>query len=85
MAHSVDAPQRFAFCAVRLTGLKVAKHAIGLLSSGEWPCWNEIIGAVPEFDLTLVVFDPVSQREWSRRWGMRLQQHRLPAEHGIIA
>ena len=43
------------------------------------------IEAVPEFDLTLVVFDAVSQREWSRRWGMRLQQHRIQAEYGIIA
>ena len=68
-----------------VTPLKVAKHAIGLLSSGEWPCWDEIIEAVPEFDLTLVVFDAVSQREWSRRWDMRLQQHRIQAEHGIIA
>ena len=68
-----------------VTGLKVAKHAIGLLSSGEWPCWDEIIEAVPEFDLTLVVFDAVSQREWSRRWDMRLQQHRIQVEHGIIA
>jgi len=65
--------------------LKVAKHAIGLLSSGEWPCWDEIIEAVPEFALTLVVFDAVSQREWSRRWDMRLQQHRIQVEHGIIA
>jgi hypothetical protein len=43
------------------------------------------IEAVPEFDLTLVVFDAVSRREWLRRWEMRLQQHRIQAEHGIIA
>ena len=68
-----------------VTGLKVAKHAIGQLSSGEWPCWNEIIDAVPEFDMTVVVFDAVSRREWSRRWDMRLQQHRIQLEHGIFA
>lgn len=56
-----------------LTGLKVAKHAIARLSSGEWPCWDEIIEAVPEFDMTSVVFDAVSRREWSRRWDMRIQ------------
>ena len=68
-----------------VTGLKVAKHAIGQLSSGEWPCWNEIIEAVPEFDMTVVAFDAVSRREWSRRWDMRLQQHRIQLEHGIFA
>ena len=68
-----------------VTGLKVAKHAIGQLSSGEWPCWNEIIEAVPEFDMTLVVFDAVSRREWLRRWDMRIQQHRIQAEYGIFA
>ena len=68
-----------------VTGLKVAKHAIGQLSSGEWPCWNEIIEAVPEFDMTVVVFDAVSRREWSRRWDMHLQQHRIQLEHGIFA
>jgi hypothetical protein len=68
-----------------VTRLKVAKHAIGQLSSGEWPSWNEIIEAVPEFDMTVVVFDTVSRREWSRRWDMRLQQHRIQLEHGIVA
>ncbi len=68
-----------------VTGLKVAKHAIGQLSSGEWPCWNEIIEAVPELDMTVVVFDAVSRREWSRRWDMRLQQDRIQLEHGIFA
>jgi hypothetical protein len=68
-----------------VTGLKVAKHAIGQLSSGEWPCWNEIIEAVPEFDMTDVVFDAGSRREWSRRWDVHLQQHRIQLEHGIFA
>jgi hypothetical protein len=68
-----------------VTGLKVAKQAIGQLSSGEWPYWNEIIEAVPEFDMTVVVFDAMSRREWSRRWDMRLQQHRIQLEHGIFA
>ena len=68
-----------------VTGLKVAKHAIGLLSSGEWPCWNEIIEVVPEFDMTGILFDAVSRREWSRRWDMRIQQNRIQLEHGIFA
>lgn len=68
-----------------VTGPKVAKHAIGLLSSGEWPCWTEIIEAVPEFDMSVVVFDAVSRREWSRRWDMGIQQHRLQLEYGIFA
>jgi len=68
-----------------VTRLKVAKHAIGQLSSGEWPRWNEIIEAVPEFDMTVVVFDAVSRREWSRRWDMRIQQRRIQAEYGIFA
>lgn len=68
-----------------VTGLNVSKHTIGQLSSGEWPCWNEIIEAVPEFDMTSVVFDAVSRREWSRRWDMRIQQHRIQLEYGIFA
>jgi hypothetical protein len=68
-----------------ITGLKVAKHAIGQLSSGDWPCWNEIIEAVPEFDMTVVKFDAVSRREWSRRWDMRLQRDRICADHGVYS
>lgn len=67
-----------------VTGLKVAKHAIGQLSSGEWPCWNEIIEAVPEFDMTVVVFDAIKRREWSRRWDIHIQQHRIQLEYGIF-
>lgn len=58
------------------------KHQIGLLSSGQWPGWSEIIEAVPEFDQTGVVFEAVSLYEWFCRWDMRLQRHRIPSSFG---
>ena len=62
----------------------VGKHEIGLLSAGEWPCWAEIVEAVPEFDQTHVVFDAVSRNEWSRRWDLTLQRHGAQADEGIF-
>ena len=62
----------------------VAKSAIGLLCAGEWPCWTEIVEAVPEFDQTPVVFDAVDRREWFRRWDISLQRHRAQAEYGVF-
>jgi hypothetical protein len=66
------------------TANAVGKHEIGLLSAWVWPCWPEIVEAVPEFDQTHVVFDAVSRNEWSRRWDLTLQQHRAQAEEGIF-
>jgi hypothetical protein len=67
-----------------ISAKKVGRCEIGLLSAGEWPCWAEIVEAVPEFDYTHVVFDAVSRYEWFRRWDMKLQQHRIQAEHGVF-
>jgi hypothetical protein len=67
-----------------VTGEALGKHQIGLLSSGEWPGWSEIVEAVPEFDQTDVAFEAVSLYEWFRRWDMRLQGHRIRAEYGIF-
>jgi len=46
---------------------KVVKREIGLLSAGDWPCWNEIVKALPEVDMTQVEFDAVFRYEWSCR------------------
>ena len=67
-----------------VTAEVLGKHQIGLLSSGEWPGWSEIVKAVPEFDQTDVVFEAVSLFEWFRRWDIRLQGHRIQAEYGIF-
>jgi hypothetical protein len=69
---------------ITVTGKKVGKREIGLLSAGDWPCWHEIISAVPEFDLTLVVFDAMSQYEWLRRWDMQEQGRRIQLEYGLV-
>ena len=67
-----------------VTAEVLGKHQIGLLSSGEWPGWSEIIKAAPEFDQTEVVFEGVSLYEWFRRWDMNLQGHRIQAQYGIF-
>jgi hypothetical protein len=67
-----------------MTAEILEKHQIGLLSSGDWPGWSEIVEAVPEFDQTGVVFEAVYLHEWFRRWDMRLQGHRIQAEDGIF-
>lgn len=67
-----------------ITLREVRKHEIGSLSAGEWPCWAEIVKAVPEFDNTHVVFDALSRNEWCRRWDMRMQHARIRAEYGIF-
>ena len=68
-----------------ITAERIAKRDIGVLSAGDWPMWNEIVKAVPEFDRTQVVFDAVSHHEWSRRWDMRLQQQRIQHEYGVFS
>jgi hypothetical protein len=68
-----------------ITARKVGKREIGLLSAGDWPDWDEIVRAVPEFDLTQIVFDAMSRFEWSRRWDMRVQEARIQFEHGFCA
>lgn len=68
-----------------VTAKQVGKREVALLCAGQWPCWEQIIRAVPEFDGTQVAFDAVSRHEWCRRWGIRLQEDRLRAEHGIFS
>ena len=68
-----------------ITAERIGKREIGVLSAGDWPKWNEIVKAVPEFDRTQVVFDAVSHHEWTRRWDMRLQLQRVQLEYGIFA
>jgi hypothetical protein len=70
---------------ITVTANKVGKREIGLLSAGDWPCWHEIIRAVPEFDLTQVVFDAVSRYEWLRRWDMQEQKRRIDDEYGLYS
>lgn len=68
-----------------MTGKRVAKREIGLLSAGVWPCWSDIVKVVPEFDLTPVVFDAIRRYEWSRSWSLADQERRLQNEYGIYA
>ena len=68
-----------------ITAKKVGKREIGLLSAGDWPGWDEIVKAVPEFYSTQIVFDAVSRYEWSRRWDMRVQEARIRSEYGFFA
>jgi hypothetical protein len=38
-----------------ITAERIGKREIGVLSAGDWPMWNEIVKAVPEFDRTQIV------------------------------
>ena len=67
-----------------ITKNEIKKLDIGLLSAGEWPGWEKIVDAVPEFDGAQVVFDALSRYEWFRRWDMQIQRHRIQAEYGIF-
>lgn len=68
-----------------VTAKQVGKREVALLCAGQWPCWEQIIRAVPEFDGTHVAFDAVSRHEWCRRWDIRLQEKRFRVEHGIFS
>lgn len=68
-----------------ITSNEIGKREIAFLSTGEWPCWIEIVDAVPELDRTAVVFDAAVQFEWSRQWDMLEQERRIQAEYGIYS
>ena len=67
-----------------VTGSQVGKREIGLLSAGAWPCWEQIVERVPEFQGTAVVFDAVARHEWLRSWNIRLQRDRMWVEYGVF-
>ena len=67
-----------------ITPGQIQKPLIAQLCAGEWPGWDEIVVAVPEFNHTHVIFEGRSRFEWFRRWDMRIQRHRMQAEYGIF-
>ena len=67
-----------------ITPSKVDKTLFALLCAGQWPHWNDIVEAVPEFGDTHVTFYGLSRFEWCRRWDLQIQRHRIQAEYGIF-
>jgi hypothetical protein len=67
-----------------ITPIKIDKTIVALLCAGQWPHWDDIVAAVPEFSDTHVTFDGLSRFEWCRRWDLEIQRHRIQAEYGVF-
>ena len=66
-----------------LTPDRLCKKDVARLVKGNWPAWDEIIAAVPEFTSSSVDFDAYATLEWSRSWDVEWEIGRLRAEYGI--
>lgn len=66
-----------------ISAKRIARREVGLLSSGQWPCWSQIVRAVPEFDQSRILFDAESEFEWSRTWDVGFEHGWFMFEHGI--
>ena len=60
------------------------KQEIATLARGQWPCWEVIVKAVPEFIHATVGFDACKNFEWWRKWDVEVEMSRLRLEHGIV-
>ncbi len=63
---------------------KINKQEMATLSRGEWPCWDEILKAVPEFIHSQVRFDFCTGFEWWRKWDVENEMSRFRLEHGVF-
>jgi len=61
------------------------KRNIAALSQGQWPCWGEIVKAVPELIHSPISFDARASLEWLRKWDVEDEMRRFRIEHGIFA
>jgi hypothetical protein len=60
------------------------KQEIAALSQGQWPCWDEIVEAVPEFIHSKTGFDACTNFEWWRKWDVEVEMSRFRLEEGIV-
>ena len=51
-----------------VTSDEQGKQEMAALSAGQWPCWNEIVDAVPELSRSTVCFEGCTRFEWERKW-----------------
>jgi len=67
-----------------VTSNDLSKQEIAALTRGEWPCWDKIVKAVPEFIHSTVRFDASTTFEWWRVWDVEDEMSRFRLEHGIF-
>jgi hypothetical protein len=60
------------------------KREIAALSQGQWPCWDKIVKAVPEFIQAKVGFEACTNFEWWKKWDVEDEMSRFRLEHGIF-
>jgi hypothetical protein len=60
------------------------KQEIAALSQGQWPCWDEIVNAVPEFSCSKTGFDACTNFEWWRKWDVEDEMSRFCLEEGMV-
>lgn len=63
---------------------ELSKQAIAALARGQWPCWDKIVKAVPEFLHSKPGFDACMSFEWWRKWDVEVEMSRFRLEHGIV-
>jgi hypothetical protein len=60
------------------------KQEIAALPQGQWPCWDEIVKAVPEFSGSKIGFDACTNFEWLRKWDVEDEMSRFRLEEGMV-
>ena len=78
--------QRFNNCVAILTVSpnEQSKNELVALARGQWPCWDEIVKAVPEFIHSKTGFDACRSFEWWRKWDVEVGISRLRLKDGMV-
>ena len=63
---------------------ELSKQEIAALSQGQWPCWDEIAEAVPEFIHSMAGFDACATLEWWRKWDVEDGMSRIRLEDSMF-
>jgi hypothetical protein len=62
----------------------LSKEEMAALARGQWPSWDKIVKAVPEFNHSTVQFDACRTFEWLRVWDVEVEMSRFRLEHGVF-
>lgn len=63
---------------------ELSKQEMAALSRGEWPCWDQIVKAVPELIRSKAGFDACTNFEWWRKWDVEVEMSRIRLEYGMF-
>ena len=58
-----------------------SKREMAALARGQWPCWDEIVKAVPELIHSTIGFDACTNFEWWRKWNVEDESDSIGARH----